>query len=234
MIAAGVVWAWKAIRLERRCRLCEFVPLLAIAAIMGTLLSQQLWGSTYAIWPLLILLVTGLLAELNVDAEWVRPAIAAVIVVTLVVCGSFYLVSEERLEYVKFPAGPAVRSDIPALKGMATPGPYVPNLDGLLRYVEANIPAQDGMILVPGEDPFYFATGRTPKYPVLLFDPTTDPYWPPEVLEFVHHRNIRWLVVKRDLQMVGNPTIDFDDLMETLGKEFRLEKQLPGYDIYRR
>ncbi len=36
----------------------------------------------------------------------------------------------------------------------------------------------DGIILLPGEDPFYFATGRTPQFSVLLFDRSTDPYSP--------------------------------------------------------
>jgi len=35
-----------------------------LAAIHGTFLSQQLWGSTYGIWPLLILLLAELLASL--------------------------------------------------------------------------------------------------------------------------------------------------------------------------
>ena len=238
LVAAAVVAIWKLMRLGRDGRMRDFLPLLALAAIAGAFLSQQLWGSTYAIWPLLMLLVAGLLAdlksELDGNAVWIAPALAAVIVVTLVLCGSFYLVSEERLEYAKFPAGPVLRSEIPALKGMSTPGPYVPEMDGFLRYAAANIPADDGMILIPGEDPFYFASGRVPKYPVLLFDPTTDPYSPDEVMGIVHQKDIRWLVVKRDLQIVGNPTPDFEWLMETLGREFKLQEQLPGYDIYRR
>jgi hypothetical protein len=43
--------------LRRRPSLNLFVPLILLAAIHGTFLSQQLWGSTYGIWPLLILLL---------------------------------------------------------------------------------------------------------------------------------------------------------------------------------
>ena len=37
----------------------------SLAAIHGTFMSQQLWGSTYAIWPLLVLLVAEMLAFLE-------------------------------------------------------------------------------------------------------------------------------------------------------------------------
>ena len=59
---------------------------------------------------------------------------------------------------------------------MSVAGPALANFDELLRYVSANIPINDGIILLPGEDPFYFVTGRAPQFPVLLFDPATDPY----------------------------------------------------------
>ena len=48
-----------------RSHSARFLPLILLAAIHGTLLSQQLWGSTYGIWPLLILLVAELLVFLE-------------------------------------------------------------------------------------------------------------------------------------------------------------------------
>ena len=92
----------------------------------------------------------------------------------------------------------------------------------------------DGLILIPGEDPFYFATGRVPRFPVLLFDPTTDPYSPAETAALVRSQNIRWLIVKRDLQMKEDPTPDRAELMTLLMKEFTLAAHLHGYDVYRR
>ena len=113
-------------------------------------MSQQLWGSTYAIWPLLALLVAELLAFL----DWLRrraahrdglvPALAALVSVTLLVCGGFYTASEERLSYASLPDGPVEHSAFPELAGMATPGPYLPEFDELLRYAAANIPQTTG------------------------------------------------------------------------------------------
>ena len=65
---------------------------------------------------------------------------------------------------------------------MATPGPWIPRFEDLVRFANAEIPAGDGTLLIPGEVPFYFVTGRMPTFPILLFDPTTDPYTPEETL----------------------------------------------------
>jgi len=238
-------------RLRRQPSIRALFPLIILAAIGGTFMSQQLWGSTYAIWPLLALLIAELLAAVDGvvggfaahdaacdtaprSAEWFVPVFAVLISITLLVCGGFYIVSEERLSYVSFPDGPVQHSAFPQLAGMATPGPYLPQLDELLRYAQANIPEDDGLILIPGEDPFYFATGRVPRYPVLLFDPTTDPYSPAETAALARTQNIRWLIVKRNLQIKVDATPDRAETMTLLMKEFTLAAHLHGYDVYRR
>ncbi len=99
---------------------------------------------------------------------------------------------------------------------------------------QANIPQDDGLILIPGEDPFYFATGRVPRFPVLLFDPTTDPYSPAETAALARSKNIRWLIVKRDLQIKTDPTPDRAVTLQALMDEFTLTAHLRGYDVYRR
>lgn len=213
-------------------------PTVLLAAIHGTLLSQQLWGSTYAIWPLFILLVAEMLAFLaekkSPDTQKMIIALAASIALTLTACGGLYMVSEERLEYIDLPDGPVLRATQPALAGMRTPGPYLTNFEELLRFVKAEIPAADGLILLPGEDPFYFATGRAPRFPVLLFDPATDPYSPAQLVEEARTRKIRWLIVKRALQIKEDVTPQREATMKLLLNDFTLYRQLTGYDIYRR
>jgi hypothetical protein len=247
LLLAGALAIANLFRLRRQLSLRAFFPLMILAAIGGTFMSQQLWGSTYAIWPLLALLIAELLAVLDGfaahdaacdaaprSAKWFVPALAALISVTLLVCGGFYTASEERLSYVNFPDGPVQHSSFPQLAGMATPGPYLSQFDELLRYAQANIPQDDGLILIPGEDPFYFATGRVPGFPVLLFDPTTDPYSPAEAAALARTQNVRWLIVKRDLQMKVDPTPDRAEMLTLLMKEFTLAAHLRGYDVYRR
>ncbi len=125
--------------LRRMQSVRAFFPLIILAAICGTFMSQQLWGSTYAIWPLLALLIAEMLAFLaplayRAASPWSVPALAALVSVTLLVCGGYYTASEERLSYASLPDAPVEHSAFPELAGMSTPGPYLPQLDELLRY----------------------------------------------------------------------------------------------------
>jgi hypothetical protein len=215
-------------RLRKHTNLQPLLSIAILAAIHGTFLSQQLWGSTYAIWPLLILLIAEMLACLR---SFPRTT-ALIVSLTLLICGAFYTASEDRLSYAQLPAEPARHSAFPQLKGLSTSGPYLSDFDELLRYADAHIPPTDGLILIPGEDPFYFATGRKPQFPVLLFDPATNPLSPEQVLKAAAEHNIRWLIVKRNLQLTADPTPDREATLNLLLKKFTPAAHLHAYDIY--
>ncbi len=230
-------------QLWRAPSLRALLSALVLVAIHGTLLSQQLWGSTYAIWPLLVVLIAEMIAFLaaleaavsTARANFLAPAMAAVVAVTLLICGGLYAGSEERLShYASLPEGPVLHSSYPALRGMAVSGPFLPDFEELLRFSAQNIPASDGLILLPGEDPFYFATGRKPQFPVLLFDPATDPYSPAQLVAEARQRGIRWLIVKRTLQIKQDVTPQRAATLAALEKVFLPYRQLKSYDIYRR
>src|SRR5262249_9031238 len=53
-----------ALAFRRRTGFALMLPWLLLAAIHGAFMSQQLWGSTYAIWPLFMILLAASLAEL--------------------------------------------------------------------------------------------------------------------------------------------------------------------------
>ena len=224
------------------------LPVLLLAAINGTFLSQQLWGSTYAIWPLLVLLIAEMIAflasiepsctaaEAAPRTPFLAPALAAIIAATLIICGAFYTASEERLSYARvLDEGPVVHSTLPALKGMAVSGPYLSEFEELLRFSANEIPFSDGLILIPGEDPFYFATGRSPQFPVLLFDNATDPLsTPAQLVAEAERRKTRWLIVKHSIQMKEDPTPQREASLEALQKLFLPYRKLGSYDVYRR
>lgn len=96
-------------------------------------------------------------------------------------------------------------------------------------------PAEDdGIILIPGEDLFFYATGRRPHFPVTLFDKTVDPYGPEEILKLARERGVRWLIVKKRLQLRQDPVQDRKRLMELLLRDFRPATDLTDYEIYER
>jgi hypothetical protein len=240
LILSAALSLWNLIR---RPSLRTCIPILILAAMQGTFLSQQLWGSTYAIWPLLVLLVAEMIAFLSsIEAIpsapqrlFLAPTLAAIIAATLLLCGTLYTISEDRLSYAQLPDAPILHSTMPALKGMAVAGPYLPEFEELLRFTASEIPPSDGLILLPGEDPFYFATGRAPQFPVLLFDNATDPLSDPaQLIAEANRRQIRWLIVKHNLQIKEDVTPQREATLQALQQIFLPYRKLAAYDVYRR
>ncbi len=205
----------------------RWLPLLLVAAIAGAFLSQGNWGSTYGIWPLLILL----LAVLFEFSE--APLAAAAIVAAVTLLSAWpYIANNDRLTYAKWNEGPLRRSTLPALRGLRMHGDWLPQFEELVAFAAANIPQGDGILFLPGEDLFYFATGRRPRFPVLMFDRTVNPYGPAEIASLAEQRAIRWVIVKRRLQLNGEPFPERDAALALL--HGRLVARLENYDVYRR
>jgi hypothetical protein len=225
------------IELRKGITLGRLMPFFVLAAINGAFLSQQLWGSTYAIWPLLMLLITQMLAAIpseRLPAAKLAPPLAGVVCATFLVCGGLYAMGHERMNYLQIPDQQIYRSTLPALSGMADRGPYLPDLEELVRFTEQEIPSHDGILLLPGEEPYFFATGRVPQFPVQIFDLTTDPYSAQELLDAARQRNLRWVIVKTRLQSTEDPLPERGKTMTLVTEEFSLHKRLAGYEVYRR
>jgi hypothetical protein len=232
------------------------IPLILIAAINGCFMSQQLWGSTYAIWPLFMILLAMNLKELfslRLDAGLVPPidqrtsppskrtqnlflfGSTTLIVLPLLIAGAFYVRSHERLSYANLDDGELKRSTLPQLKGLSTRGDWIPQLEELVRYADQKIPRDEGILLLPGEDPFYYTTGRRPQFPVLLFDHTVNPYSPEQILEICRARNIKWLIVKQDLQDEDDGVNQEEEqITAALEQDFEQIDSLGNYEIYKR
>jgi hypothetical protein len=232
------------VTIRRRKGISQLLPFIVIAAIHGCFMSQQLWGSTYAIWPLLMILIAMTLADLSavstfskqsIDFRWLPLAFTTAIAFSLTIAGAFYVRSHERLSYANLDDGELMRATLPQLKGLSTRGDWIPNFEELVRYSDTNIPPDAGILLLPGEDAFYYATGRRPQFPVLLFDHTVNPYSPEQIREICRQRNITWLIVKQDLQNEEDAVDEEKDRITTaLEDDFEQVESLKNYDIYRR
>jgi hypothetical protein len=161
--------------------------------------------------------------------------VTASIVASLLISGAFYVWSHERLDYANLDDGALARSSLPQLKGLATRGDWIPNFEELVGYTDREIPRDEPILIIPGEDLFYYTTGRRPQFPVLMFDHTVNPYPPEEILNLARERNIRWLIVKQDMQDEDEQIEqERDRLTEVLEQEFEQVESLKNYDIYRR
>lgn len=255
LIIASLILA--IVTIKRRRGIDIVLPFILFATIHGAFMSQQLWGSTYAIWPLFMILLATTLADLtrivsktdllmssnggrvlpklNDDSFWFQLPLVILIVVSLSISGTYYLRSHERLDYANLDDGELKRSSLPQLKGMATRGDWIPTFEELIRYTNTNIPRDEGVMVLPGEDLFYFTTGRTPKFPVLMFDHTVNPYSPLEIRDLARARDIRWLIVKQDIQDEDEEIEKLrDELTDVLEEEFEQVESLENYEIYHR
>ena len=223
---------------RRGLTIVRLLPFILIGTVQGAFLSQQLWGSTYAIWPLLAILLAGVLAELfRVAGETSTREIellAGVAALSMLVSGGFYVASHERLNYADVSTGEMARSTLPALAGLSMRGHWIPQFEELVRFTDREIPKDQGLLMIPGEDLFYYTTGRRPLFPVLMFDRTVNPYSPEEIVEISRRRNICWLIVKKNLQRSDEPVEDKARLLELLRGDFAPVQSLANYDIFRR
>jgi hypothetical protein len=215
------------------------LPFILIATSHGVFLSQQLWGSTYGIWPLLMILIALILILLfdrdNKSSAAGVVTLASVISVAMIVAGSFYIYSNERLDYVSFDDGEMAHSTLPQLQGLSMRGSYIPDFEELVVYTDREVPREDGLLFLPGEDLFYYTTGRHPHFPVLLFDVTNNPYNADEIREKVLSTDIDWIILKNDLQIEADQTInDKDRIFDVLKPYFRHIESLNNYEIYKR
>jgi hypothetical protein len=225
--------------IKRRTGISVILPFLLIAAVNGCFMSQQLWGSTYAIWPLFMILLAASLAALSQFSKEhtsiITVGTASAIVLSLLIAGSFYVRSHERLSYANLDDGELKRSTLPQLRGLATRGDWIPNFEELVRYADGEIPRDEGILILPGEDTFYYATGRRPQFPVLLFDHTVNPYSPEQILNLCRERNIKWLIVKQDLQDEDDGVNrEEEQITAALEQDFEQIDSLGNYEIYKR
>jgi hypothetical protein len=242
LIASLVLSLWQ---LRRGVTVRRLLPLILLGSIHGAFLSQQLWGSTYTLWPLLMILIGSMLAavvpeKIKEGAQDRRgeavplTAFATVACVALLTSGSYYALSHERLDYADLSGDTLVRSSLPALRGLGMRGNWLPDFEELVAYSEREIPQSDAILEIPGEDLFYFTTGRTPQFPVILMDNTVNPYDAIQIVELARQRNVRWLIVKRELQLQEQPLAFRPQLLELLSRDFSLAESLDNYEIYRR
>lgn len=215
------------------------LPFILIATAHGVFLSQQLWGSTYGIWPLLMILI-GLTLRLLYNPEEGKfggavTTFAVLVSLTLIIAGGFYVYSNERLGYVNFEDGEMAHSTLPKLKGLSMRGDWIRDFEELVKYTDENIPRDAGVLYLPGEDLFYYTTDRHPHFPVMLFDVTNNPYNAAEIRERVVASDIEWIIVKNDTQIEADKTIDNKDMIFKLLKpDFRNVESLNNYEIYKR
>ncbi len=185
----------------------EVVPLLLIATVHGAFLSQMTWGSTYAIWPLLAIIAAYAFRSVPI-------ALPIAFTAALLFGGIPYVVKSERLTYAKL--------DFDWRSGFRE----------LVAWTDRNIPRDDAIVCLPGEDLFYFTTGRRPRFPVLMFDRTINPYDARTIDALIRERHVRWVILKERLQLNGTPMENRDETLALVAKHAHVVARLSNYIVW--
>ena len=218
-------------------RIDATLPLVLTGTAAGTLMSLGLNGSTFGIFPLLVLGIASIvrdLARLVPGTTRLAPATGAALALLLATSGTAYTLTNARLLFVDANApGPVARSAFSSLAGLSAPGPYVGELDTILTWTRDNVPENEAMLFLPGEDPTYFALGRRPRMPSVYYYDVANPYSPAEVAGFADAIGLRWVFVKDRLQLVEEPPLE-QALIAALTDKATLVAQVGAYRVYRR
>ena len=213
------------------------LPLVLTGTAAGTLMSLGLNGSTFGIFPLLVLAIAAIVRDLRrfvPRTMRLAPVTGAVLAVFLTASGTAYTLTNARLLFVDVNApGPVIGSSFPSLAGLAARGPYVGDLDAILAWTRDNVPADEAMLFLPGEDPVYFALGRRPQMPSVYYYDVANPYSPAEVARFADAVGLRWVFVKDRLQLVEEPALE-QALVAALTDKATLVARVGPYRVYRR
>jgi len=235
MGAATVLATLRAVR--EGIRFATLIPVIAFATVVGAAESQGVKDSTFAMFPLLVVALAGLVRDL----AWavprpvrIAPMTAAVVALALTVSGSLYTVTNMRLRFVDVNApGPAQHSTFPTLAGLSAHGPYIADLDEVLFWARDHVAPDEAFVFLPGEDPVYFALGRRPPLPAVYFYDVATGYTFPELIAAADASHVRWVFVKDRPQLKQDVPLA-DELARALTDRATLVAQLGAYRVYRR
>ena len=218
-------------------RFDTLLPLVLAGTAAGALMSLGLNGSSFAIFPLLVLAIATVVRDLHHLAP--RPTQIAsmtgvVLASLLTLSGTAYTLTNARLLFADVNApGPVVRSAFPSLAGLSARGPYVGDLDAILFWMQDNVPPDDAFVFLPGEDPAFFALNRRPRLPSVYFFDVANPYSPAEIARFADEVGLRWVFVKDPLQLVEEPPLE-QRMIAALTEGATLVTRVGPYRVYRR
>lgn len=219
--------------LNTRRKIFYFIFSLGIIVIsLASFLSQGVSGSTYGLYPILVIALSLILKESEFylkEIQWYKYVAYLTLIITSVL--SLYIYQNVRLSYFS-KSGIQVKATISGLEHISTPGPWINEMENMIAYVQHNIPKDDSIVALPGEDPLYYLTKRTPPLPYFQYLTTTFPYSDKDYAKAIMNNKIKWVIFKRHTQFEDwkNPKT----LLVYIAPYFGLFRQIPGYDIYKR
>jgi hypothetical protein len=216
-------------------RTLRFVDLLVFACIGIALSSFLSWGvnSGISVWfSFLILLgyIWESFSEKKNDLDWTLLFSWILGLIAAILAGVNYLTplmggfmsSSEKVQV----------SNADHLKGLSARGSFISNMDNMLIYTENNIPKNEKVIVISGEDPFYASTQRINplRFGQVGVNTYPDELIVPDIIE----SNAKWLIIKNTMQLNQHrimPAVDTKIILDNLLDYYNCIEKIEGYDI---
>lgn len=218
----------------------ELFILSPVFIINGGLLGGDLLYTTYSFWPffsIIICFTVITVIKLKIaEPGFIKIVFSGLSLYTIIVL-FFYINNNYRLRYIHLD-GEITSSSYPTLRGLSTPGNYLTELQKLLEFTDKEIPRADGILVIPAEDPFYFASDRRPEFPINYFHRLNIPESDDNLIDMINNSQIKWIIVKTkpqyDMDFVDKNILNFDYLLNKLNSNFKLYHTLNSYQIFKK
>jgi len=177
-------------------------PLVPILTAHGAFVSQGVSGSSLHMEALLVIMSASVLAgvlSISHSVKWNNLIIS----ISLVLSAFFaaYAYNNIRMSFIDLRGElNTSRTNLRLGNIIATNGPWLPQMEELLTFTEANIPKNEKVAFFPGEDPFFFLSGRISYQRCTQFNATGCSQTPENILSELLKNKIKWVIVKRSFQ----------------------------------
>jgi hypothetical protein len=231
LISSGLAIVKKPLSINEKFQLSLFGIVLLVSH--GTILSQGIYGSTFALWPFLSICMALLYVSAGrfLDSGSVRKWLSG-FCVFLTLSMACSVVKNERFAFIRGSYGPSSAKS-KRLAPLSTPGPWIGEMERVYRFIEDEVPAGDSMVALPGEDPFCFATRRKPVLPLFQMHPFAIPYEDTWVIERCMERDVKWLLIKNLTQ--ARSYMPLDRTRDYVQKHYDVYKRFPPiYTLYKK
>ena len=205
------------------------LPWIAVILTFFSFLSQGYTRSSYGIWALFVLMVAYVVSLFGSDRR--QPLVCWGIAIALTLAAFPYVYHNVRLRYVDHTGDVLQTAYSGPLRRFTVDSPYLSNFAELLDFVADRIPESEPVVCVPQEDPFYVMTGRRNPLPMVIFDRTATPFFPEDIVNEAERRQVKWVIVKRVLQMERVLAEEIAGIPEAFSKKYTTVARLSGYDI---
>lgn len=207
-----------------------------IFCCFGAYLSQHAVESTYSLWPFFVILLSVSFHFLT--TIWKNISFTSIYIYVVFLLVVTILFAHSRGHYYKVfqPSSTALNAITYPLYGLTADDKQIQNMQNMFFYVEEQIPRQDTVLFLPGEDPFYAVTKRKNPTNMNQFHIATYPlFGDTQIVEKWNKKNITWIIVKTELQTPsGLGLAEIRDSFFKLNDYYETHTTIHGYEIFKK